>query len=225
MAGSRRLIRSMLGAVVGLAMTTAAPSPSHAHPHVFVDAGVEFVLDDRERVQGVRITWTFDAFVSLYIVEEQGLDRDGDGVLTRQEAKTVAEKSIEWETDFDGDMFLSAGSEDLALSAPRDPTARYDGGRLSLTFHRDLKAPVPASAAPVVARIYDPTYFIAYSASERRSSVRNASGACRVDVTPFEATPALFDLQTTLAALSREETPDQQNVGALFADVVTLTCE
>ena len=77
----------------------------------------------------------------------------------------------------------------------------------------------------VVARIYDPTYFIAYSASDQRSSVRNAGDLCRVDVTPFEATPALFDLQTTLAALSREETPAQQNVGALFADVVTLTCE
>lgn len=225
MAGNRRLIRSMLCAVVGLAMSTAATSPSRAHPHVFVDVGVEFVLDGQAKVQSVRISWTFDTFVSLYIVEEQGLDRDGDGVLTQQEAKAFAEASIEWEDDFDGDVFLSSGGEDLPLSPPRDPAATYDNGRLSLTFYRDLTAPAPAATVPVVARIYDPTYFIAYSASDRQSSVRNSGGACRVDVTPFEATPALFDLQTTLAALSREETPTQQNVGALFADVVTLTCE
>lgn len=200
-------------------------SPSQAHPHVFVDAGVEFVLDEKARVSGVRIRWTFDAFVSLYIVEEEGLDQDGDGVLNPEEAKAFAEKSIQWNDDFDGDVFLSSGGEDLFLAQPREPYAALDKGRVSLTFYRDLEEPVAASAAPIVARIYDPTYFIAYSVRDRQSGVQTPGAQCRVDITPFDATPALFDLQTTLSALSREETPRQGNVGALFADVVTLTCE
>ena len=41
---------------------------------------------------------------------------------------------------------------------------------------------------------------------------------------PFNPDIELAALQTTLFELSREETPDIENVGALFADRIVMTC-
>lgn len=203
---------------------SVAAAPAAAHPHVFVDAGIEFSVDDEGRATGVKVRWTFDAFVTIYILEEQGLDKDGDGRLDVEEAKAFAAKAIDWKDGFDGDIYLSAGEDQLDLAPPRDPSAELKDGRMSVTFYRDIKTPAPTRDAAVVARIYDPSYFIAYSVRSAMPAPLGAAGDCRAEIKPFEASPALFDLQTTLSALSREETPKQQNVGALFSDVVTLTC-
>lgn len=47
---------------------------------------------------------------------------------------------------------------------------------------------------------------------------------CDVEFIPFEPDAAAAALQAQLAALSREETPEQENVGRLFSDVVSLSC-
>lgn len=46
-----------------------------------------------------------------------------------------------------------------------------------------------------------------------------------VEVIAFEPSAQLFALQATLMQLAREETPEQGNVGALFADEIVLRCE
>ena len=53
--------------------------PVGAHPHVFADVGLALTLDARDRVVSVDVTWRYDDFFSLLILEDMGLDPDGDG--------------------------------------------------------------------------------------------------------------------------------------------------
>jgi len=54
--------------------------------------------------------------------------------------------------------------------------------------------------------------------------LQSLSGTCEAEVAPFEPDAAAAALQAQLAALFREETPEQDNVGRLFSDEVSLTC-
>ncbi|MEM9369716.1 MAG: DUF1007 family protein, partial [Pseudomonadota bacterium] len=46
---------------VALALCTAVRT-AEAHPHVFVEGGVSFVLDDEGALAALEVTWRYDLF-------------------------------------------------------------------------------------------------------------------------------------------------------------------
>jgi polyphosphate kinase len=39
------------------ALLVLAPSAASAHPHVFIDGGVDFMFDGEGRIESLRVTW------------------------------------------------------------------------------------------------------------------------------------------------------------------------
>ena len=76
-----------------------------AHPHIFIDAGMEVIFDDQARATGLRITWSYDDLFSLMLVEDRGLDPDFDGVLTPEEATAISGFDMEWQPGYAGDTY------------------------------------------------------------------------------------------------------------------------
>src|SRR6056297_2811011 len=74
----------MLRALALLLTTLCAPA-AWAHPHVFVDVTLRFLPDAEGRLTGVEVTWAYDDFFSLLVLEDRGLDADGDMILTEAE--------------------------------------------------------------------------------------------------------------------------------------------
>ncbi len=80
----------MCGGAIGKSESVSAggcddgtfPVAAEAHPHVFIDAGVEVIFDAEGRAEALRVTWIYDEFYSLMIAEERGLDPDYDGTAT-----------------------------------------------------------------------------------------------------------------------------------------------
>jgi polyphosphate kinase len=211
------------GAALGLfALAALAAAEARAHPHVFVDGKVDFLFAGG-RLEAIRVTWVYDAFASLFMLEELGLDADGDGALTEAEKAAIVRDQTEWPEDFEGDSYLSVAGAEAVLGRPRAAEAGLVEGRVVVRFERALAEPAPAEGLEAVARLYDPTYFFAYFVEEA-PRIEGAPGNCAAHVDPFEADEELAGLQETLAALSREETPERENVGALFADRIVLSC-
>ncbi|NIY99552.1 DUF1007 family protein, partial [Salipiger sp. HF18] len=78
-----------------------------AHPHVFVDTTLRVVLDDNQRVTGIELHWAYDEFFTLMLLEDMGLDPDGDGVLTEDELAILQGFELDnWPEDFEGDIYL-----------------------------------------------------------------------------------------------------------------------
>jgi len=50
--------------------------PGFAHPHVFIDAGIEIELDEKG-IKGVWHSWTYDEYYSAWFVSEYGPDKKG----------------------------------------------------------------------------------------------------------------------------------------------------
>lgn len=211
------------GLVAG--MLSLAGGAAFAHPHVWIDAGIEVILDDQNRATAVRITWTYDDLYSLYVVGDMGLDPDWDGVLTPEETAKLAGFDMGWDADFPGDTYALQGETALALSRPQDWTASYADGKITTTHLRQLVAPVPVgSAEPLIVQVYDPSYYVAYAIAA--GAVVTGGQGCRAQV----FVPDLGKVETELLAALSEFTPDVDleadfpAVGAKFAEEVRVTC-
>ncbi|MEL6683323.1 MAG: DUF1007 family protein [Pseudomonadota bacterium] len=197
---------------------TAMAVPAHAHPHVFIDARAEFRFNTAEELDKIRITWIYDAFTSLTLMAILDLDDDNDTVLSEADRARIVQAQTIWPDDFEGDTYLETAGQSVGFGKPLNGSSDMLDGRIWVSFDLPLLDPLVVTDA-VELRLFDPTYYYAYSAIGVGSS-----NACDAEVRPFEPSAATSGLQAQLVKLSREETPEQENVGRLFADVITLTC-
>lgn len=198
-----------------------AATPARAHPHVFIDGGVDFLFDGSGRLARLRVTWVYDPMTSLFILEDLGIDTTRP--LSPGDRVRVAAYHTAWEAGYDGDSYLRDGDRPVGLSGPREPDAALRDGRVTITFLRDLDAPYRPGLDTRV-EVYDPSYFTAYMITET-PGIEGPHAGCRAEVEHFEPTTALAPLQQSLFDLSAEETPEQADVGALFAEKAHLACD
>lgn len=192
--------------------------PALAHPHVFIDAKAVYQIDDAGQLQSLRITWIYDAFTSLALIEALALDQDNDGVLSEADLARVVQAQTIWPDHFQGDTYLEIAGQPVPLGRPAAGAADMEDLRISVSFDLPLRQAIAASPE-VELRLYDPGYYYAYATLEAM-----ASGPCAATITRFEADQASSALQAQLARLSREETPEQDGIGRRFADIVRLEC-
>jgi ABC-type uncharacterized transport system substrate-binding protein len=202
----------------------AGASPALAHPHVWIDAGIEVILNDRNEATGVRISWTYDDLYSLYVVGDMGLDPDWDGKLTPAEEARLSGFDMNWDPGFPGDTYVLLGEADQPLSRPKDWTASYADGKITSTHLRSFATPVPLGAKHLIVQAYDPGYYVAYTIAGPTTVTGGSGCAAQVFVPDLDAAQ-----EELLAALS-EYTPDVDleaefpAVGANFAEEVRVTC-
>lgn len=214
------------GVALAAALTAALAlplSPVSAHPHVFVEGGIDFVIQEGAVLDAVEVTWLFDEFETLVMLASSGLRLNTEGGLDAAGRQEVAQLQRDWPDSFGASVHLSAAGEAVALGPPREIDVRVREGRLAVTFTRDLATPVALHAQAVEAAFYEPTFFVSFSVIEA-SNLLGAAEGCSAALHRFEPDPDDVRLMSLLARLGREETPEIENVGAKFADRITLTC-
>jgi len=199
------------------------PAPVLAHPHVFIDTGLTFVVDAENRLTEIRVTWAYDELYSLLVMEDFGLDDDYDGVLKPEELETLDGFDMQWIEGFKGDTYVSTDGAAHALSAPLAHETAVENGRIVTTHTRRLATPV-ALTSPVSLKAYDPTYYTAYSVS--RGAVVEGGAGCAATIAPADLDAAYTLLEEFLygprsAEFGEDNFPE---VGEAFADEVRLAC-
>ena len=205
-------------------LTFCLSLPALAHPHVFIDTGLEFIVDDGGQLTHVRVTWAYDEFYSLLVLEDQKLDQDGDGRLTPSEQLFLAGFDAEWVDDYNGDLVLFADGAPVQLSGPMLPTATTEDGRIVTSHLRAVTdGAVPASA--LLAKAYDETYYTAYEIS--RPVIISGPDACKIDRVEPDIDGQLAQMQAFLRTLDADydlEENDIPLVGENFATEIRVSC-
>lgn len=208
------------GLIVGLAV-----GPLAAHPHIWIDTGVEVILDAEGRVSAVRVQWDYDEFYSLLLIEERGLDADHDGTASEAERAALNGFDMNWIAGFEGDTYLRRADQPVTLSAPQDWTADYREGRLRSTHLRRIEPPLPLDQ-PLTLSVYDPGYYSAYALPQAPRFTPALPEGC--DVTLQKPDPATVDqrLLDLLASYGPDQDPEEDfpAVGAQFAHGFVVTC-
>lgn len=204
-----------------LFVLSLAPGAARAHPHIYIDSGMDFLFDAEGRLAELRVTWIYDALTSLFMLEDLAIDATGP--LAAEDRARLAAYQTEWDAGFDGDSYLWDGARRIELSGPEAADAALMDGKVAISFTRSVGAPFRPGAETVV-KVYDPSYFTAYMVT---APIRLEGGAdgCRTRVEPFVPGGPLTALQESLSSLPADATPEDQDVGALFADKVYVTCD
>ncbi len=217
------LRRVMAGVGLAIGLLGAAP-PTQAHPHVFVEGGVDFLFDAHEALSALRVTWLFDPFETLFTLSSHGLFLNRTGDLDESDRQKLIRRLSEWPEGFNGSAHLSIDGAPVDLALPSDLDARLMDGQLMMTFTRALRSPAPMRARVAEVGFYEATYFYAFSVT-RPPKLLGMDWRCWAYVDPFDPDTQLAELQATLLSLHHEETPDIKDVGALFADRIVVRCE
>ncbi|MEM1430479.1 MAG: DUF1007 family protein [Pseudomonadota bacterium] len=210
-------------AVAGL-----APAPSAAHPHIFIDTGIELIHGPDGRVEAVRISWTYDELFSLLLLEDLGLDADYDGVLTEAETEQLQGFDMDWPDDWEGDVYAEMGGASVPLGPPiAGPAALLDNGMLTSIHTRALARPIDATAGDLVVKVYDPTFYTSYTILPEQ--VSSQSPFCTSTVFAPDLDEAYAFLEAALKELGAQiddpfEAVEFPAVGDRFAEEVRLSC-
>lgn len=213
---------------LGLCLAAGLAAPAVAHPHVFIDTGLEIAFDAEGRAAAVQIVWVYDEFYSMLAIADYGLDPDFTGALTEAERAELAAIYSNWQPGYDGDLYPEIAGAALGLSAPFDFFADYREGRIIISHRRRFETPVAPGADPLVLKVYDPTYYTAYTIAAVPQLTGGARCEARVLLPDFSH--AEQQLQAMLDELTGGEggavdlEEDFPAVGAQFAEEVHVTC-
>ena len=202
-------------------------TPALAHPHMFLDATVQVLLNDQGAAASVQITWVYDDLSSLQYIADLGLDMDGDGALTPDETAALTGFDMNWDAGFAGDSYALVGGVDVGLSRPRAPTADYVNGKIITSHIRDLPQPVPPGQEMIV-QVYDPGFYAAYTIV--KAQVLGTDGtpapACISQIYEPDLNAADQALLAALAEYSADVDieSDFPAIGAAYAEEVRVLC-
>ncbi len=202
-------------------------APVAAHPHVFIDTDFDLVFDAEGRLAAVRIEWTYDEFYSLMLVEENGLDADGDGVPEPERLNAFAGGDVDWAAGFPGDFTVTVGGAAKPLAGPGSHAASWREGRYVTTHSQSLVEPVDVAGRDVEARSYDPSYFVSYDVPTPPGVDGREDCALHREAADRDAARREYGDQ--LAAVDTADDPFEvveiDDIGILFADAFVLACD
>lgn len=202
-----------------------APAPVFAHPHIFIDVGLEAVVDDKGQLEAVRVTWAYDALYSLLVSEDFGLDQDGDAVLTPAEEAELAGFDMKWVPGFNGDLVAQLGDAVLALSGPNEPTAVMREGRIVTTHLRHVAQTPKITGQTLVFKPFDPTFYTAYDV---RLAVKvTGMDGCQIGKHEPDLDNEMQQLQAELSRLGQDQDAFEMGfpeVGESFATAIEISC-
>lgn len=176
---------------LGLVLLAAAAvvrsiAPAVAHPHVWVIAKSE-VIYEGGKIVAIEHHWTFDEYYTAMAIE--GLDKNGDGVYSREELAGLAKVNMDGLKEFDYFTFAELGREKLAFAEPQDAWLEHKNGILTLHYRLPLAKPVPAEAKGFAFAVDDPSSFIAFEmAKDNPITLAGAPDGCRVTFGPQPVT-------------------------------------
>jgi len=210
-------------AIASLCLMLAA-TPLAAHPHIFVNTGLAFIVNGQNRLTHVRVTWEYDELYSLLVTEDMGIDEDYDGVLDAEDTAKLTGFDMQWIEGYNGDLVASWTGQPLTLSGPSAPTAVMHDGKIITTHLREVEE-TPDLAQTVEFRPYDGTYYTAYEVG--LPVTIEGGDTCEVTLDEPDIEGALAMTQAELSAIPQDfdmETAGLGDIGARFATKVELSC-
>jgi ABC-type uncharacterized transport system substrate-binding protein len=161
--------------IIGLA------GPAASHPHVWITVETT-VLYDKGNFTGLQHKWTFDEFYTAMAIE--GLDKNNDGVYSREELAELAKVNIDGLKEFGYFTYPVLDGRDVKIGDPTDYWLEHKNGILSLYFTVPFEKPIPAKGKGFAYVVQDPSFYIAFLPAKTDPVKLNeaAPKACKVQI-------------------------------------------
>lgn len=217
---TRTLTAKAIISVLVLALLCVANRPVQAHPHAWIDLWVEVVFDDSGAITGLRQTWLFDDFYSVYATE--GMDEDGDGQPDKALMADLVRENIESLAEYDYFTKVWNGGTPVKLARVTEMSSEMRKGRLAMIYLVPFEQPVRTDIGELVYSVYDPSYYTEMLHADASDAITftGAPEGCTHQI----RTPSPKEEEVALAfSLSPTESVDT-DLGQHFAEQVGIRC-
>jgi ABC-type uncharacterized transport system substrate-binding protein len=174
--------KKLVRLAVSIIFCLLAAGPAGAHPHVFVDYDLTFVLDE-QGLTGIEITWLFDEMFSQALLEEGDLDHDRH--FDRREIALVKKGAFDNLAKYGYFTRLCIDGQTRSVDQVMNFRAGMQDERAWYRFF--VPCPITASSAwrTVAVTLFDPTIYTDLSLAERGIHHRDVSRSFQIrhDVT------------------------------------------
>ncbi|ACP26672.1 ABC-type uncharacterized transport system periplasmic component-like protein [Sinorhizobium fredii NGR234] len=208
-------------ALAGLA-TLLMPGLAAAHPHIFAEARLEIVSDDKGEIGELRNVWRFDELFSASVVLD--FDKNSNATLDPDELKEVGQTVLESLSEYNYYTTIFANGKSIKVTKPDSITVDYKDNQLMMMF-----AVKPAEAMPLKGKlsfgVYDPTMYTAmdFPTDDDLTVVGEKIEACQHQVVRPDPDEVLAENKDTLTDAFWND-PTGTDMSKLFATRIEVTC-
>jgi len=184
-----RICRFLVIGILALAFAFAgAPREGQAHPHVFIEANLEIVRNEKGEATEIRHVWRFDELFSTSLLLD--FDSNGNGRLDETELQEIASITRESIGEYNFYTEVRNGDEVVNFYEPDPYIVDTQFDSLLIILSLEIENPEPMSGNAFKVAVSDPTYYVAVDLIDEKSITisGNQSGCSHEIVRPdFDA--------------------------------------
>jgi ABC-type uncharacterized transport system substrate-binding protein len=206
--------------VISFAWAIGFARPANAHPHAWIDLWIEVVFDSTGAITGLRETWLFDDFYSVYATE--GMDLDKDGQPDKEPMAKLVRENIESLSEYDYFTKAWIGGNPIKLAKVTEMSSDIREKRLTLIYYVPFEKSVRTDIGALTYSIYDPSYYTEMLHAEVQGAIKliGAPKGCDYELSPAEPKEKEVSLAFSLSATETVS----RDLGQFFAEKVSVRC-
>ncbi|MEM9332739.1 MAG: DUF1007 family protein [Pseudomonadota bacterium] len=211
----------LFSSALAVALSPVVLDDLRAHPHVFVEANIEIVRDDKGNFTELRQVWRFDELFSTTISLDY--DENVDGKLDKHEIKKITDIVKESIAEYDFYTAIRAGTEPLEFYEPDEIGAYFEDGKMIMFLSVEPTKPYDFKGAPLRISASDTSYYVAFDFDKENITIDGNDAGCSMDVVHPD-----FDKLYADDSLSLTESffndPQNTSFGDEFHSWATINC-
>ncbi|WP_075291223.1 DUF1007 family protein [Pararhizobium arenae] len=210
---------------ITVALTLAAmlaPSAALAHPHIFAEARLEIVSDEKNEISELRNVWRFDDLFSASVVMD--FDKNSNAELDPDELQEIGQTVLDSLQEYNYYTTISDNGKTIGVNKPESIVADYKDGQLLLMF-----AVKPAQPMPLKGKlsfgVYDPTMYTAidFPTDGDLAPIGDQINACQHKVIRPDPDEVLAENKASLTDAFFND-PTGTDMSKMFATRIEFTC-
>jgi len=213
-----KLLKSLL-VVCGFFATGS--STAVAHPHVFVDAQMEVVVNEEGKFTELRHVWRFDELFSATLILD--FDKNGNAKLDKDEIEEITDIVQESIAEYDFYTALRSGTDVINFYEPEKINAYMENDQMIMFLSIEPEFPHDFKKAPLRISASDTSYYVAFEFSERNVILKGETGSCNTNVTVPDF-DALYASNSETLTEAYFENPENPGLGDEFFSWAEVSC-
>lgn len=214
----KKILLAALG-VFGLAVSQA-----NAHPHVFVEASIEIVRNDKGEFSELRQVWRFDELFSSTLLLD--FDKNASGKLEAEEISEITSVVAKSILEYDFYTAIRSGKDVVEFYPPDGIGGYMEGGQMIMFLSVEPAKPYKFGNEPLRVSASDTSYYVAFDMKDENITVSGPKAdACTTEVTHPDFDKLYAENEQLLSDAFSDSVEDPQlSLGDEFYSWASISC-
>jgi len=216
--------RKLKTGIASCAVLLATGASVSSHPHVFIEASLEIVRNEKGQFSELRHVWRFDELFSSTIIID--FDANANGKLDPEELEevtTTVKASIE---EYDFYTAMRSGKDVIEFYPPEKINGYIENGQMIMFLSLEPAEPRSFDKGPIRISASDTSYYVAFEIKDENVKISGKDATSCKTVMSHPDFDKLYaeNSQTLSDAYFNEQENKPLDLGDEFYSWASITC-